>query len=240
MKLPHPLYEATLIRRYKRFLADVQLLDGEIITVHCPNSGSMMGCAEPGSAVLLSRSLNEKRKLPFTLELIRIRGHWVGINTMRPNHLVREAISQGKIPELSGYQEIRSEVRYGTNSRVDLFLSGPGGTCYVEVKNVTLLSDKSALFPDAVTTRGQKHLHELMQVVQAGGRGVIFFVVQREDAHTFGPADSIDPTYGKLLRLAVKNGVEALAYQAHVSPREIYLTRRLQIALSEPADLKCT
>lgn len=240
MKLPHPLYEATLIRRYKRFLADVQLPDGEIITVHCPNSGSMLGCAEPGSAVLLSRSFNEKRKLPFTLELIRIHGHWVGINTMRPNHLVREAISQGKIPELSGYPEIRSEVRYGTKSRVDILLSGPDGSCYVEVKNVTLLSNKSALFPDAVTTRGQKHLHELMQVVQSGGRGVIFFVVQREDAQTFGPADSIDPTYGKLLRLAVQNGVEALAYQAHVSPREIYLTRRLHITLAEPADEKRT
>jgi sugar fermentation stimulation protein A len=159
---------------------------------------------------------------------------------MRPNHLVREAISQGKIPELSGYQEIRSEVRYGTNSRIDLLLSRPDGSCYVEVKNVTLLSDKSALFPDAVTTRGQKHLHELMQVVRSGGRGVIFFVVQREDAQKFGPADSIDPTYGKLLRLAVQNGVEALAYQAHVSPREIYLTRRLQITLTEPADQKST
>ena len=240
MNLPHPLYEATLIRRYKRFLADVQLLDGEIITVHCPNSGSMMGCAEPGSAVLLSRSLNEKRKLPFTLELIRAGGYWVGINTMRPNHLVREAVSQGMIPELCGYQEIRSEVRYGTNSRIDLLLSGPGCTCYVEVKNVTLLNNKSALFPDAVTTRGQKHLHELMQVVQSGGRGVIFFVVQREDAETFGPADSIDPTYGKLLRLAIQNGVEALAYQAHVSPREIYLTRRLEITLPETADREST
>ena len=157
----------------------------------------MKGCAEPGSPVLLSRSTNQKRKLPFTLELIRINGHWVGINTMRPNHLVREAISQGTIPELSGYQDIRSEVRYGTNSRIDLLLSGPAGSCYVEVKNVTLLCGESALFPDAVTTRGQKHLRELMQVVQTGGRGVIFFVVQREDAQTFGTADSIDPNLWK-------------------------------------------
>lgn len=150
---------------------------------------------------------------------------------MRPNHLVREAITQEKIAELRGYQEIRSEVRYGTKSRVDLLLSGPQGSCYVEVKNVTLLSEERALFPDAVTTRGQKHLNELMQVVQAGSRGVIFFVVQREDARTFGPADAIDPTYGKLLRQAIQNGVEALAYQAHVSPGEIYLTRRLEIIL---------
>ncbi|MDD2335354.1 MAG: DNA/RNA nuclease SfsA [Geobacteraceae bacterium] len=231
MRLPQPLYEATLIRRYKRFLADVRIPDGETITVHCPNSGSMKGCAEPGSPVLLSRSNNQKRKLSFTLELIRINGHWVGINTMRPNHLVREAISQGTIPELSGYHDIRSEVPYGTNSRIDLLLSGQSGSCYVEVKNVTLLCGESALFPDAVTTRGQKHLRELMQVVQTGGRGVIFFVVQREDAQTFGPADSIDPNYGKLLRLAIQNGVEALAYQAHVGPEELFLTRRLQISL---------
>ncbi|MGA7829176.1 MAG: DNA/RNA nuclease SfsA [Geobacteraceae bacterium] len=233
MNLPQPLYEATLIRRYKRFLADVQLPDGKLRTVHCPNSGSMKGCAEPGSPVLLSLSGNEKRKLPFTLELIRINGHWVGINTMRPNHLVREAISRGMIPELNGYQDIRSEVRYGTNSRVDLLLSGPVGSCYVEVKNVTLLSGTRALFPDAVTTRGQKHLRELMQVVQAGDRGVIFFVVQREDAQTFGAADTIDPDYGKLLRLAIQSGVEALAYQAHVTPREIYLTKRMDISLDD-------
>ncbi len=231
MKLPQPLYEAILIRRYKRFLADVRLPDGETITVHCPNSGSMKGCAEPGSSVLLSRSSNQKRKFAFTLELIRINGLWVGINTMRPNYLVREAITQGTIPELSGYQDIRSEVRYGTNSRIDLLLSGPTGSCYVEVKNVTLLCGESALFPDAVTTRGQKHLRELMQVVQTGGRGVIFFVVQRQDAQTFGTADAIDPIYGKLLRLAMQNGVEALAYQAHVGPQEITLTRRLQIIL---------
>jgi len=231
MKLPQPLYKATLINRYKRFLADVRLPDGETITVHCPNSGSMKGCAEPGSPVLLSRSTNQKRKLPFTLEMIRINGTWVGINTMRPNHLVREAISLGTLPELSGYHDIRSEVPYGTNSRIDLLLSGPIGTCYVEVKNVTLLCGESALFPDAVTTRGQKHLRELMEVVQTGDRGVIFFVVQREDARIFGPADFIDPIYGKLLRQAVQNGVEALAYQAHVGPEEIIFSRRLQIVL---------
>jgi sugar fermentation stimulation protein A len=126
-------------------------------------------------------------------------------------------------------------VRYGTNSRIDLLLSGPDGSCYVEVKNVTLLQGERALFPDAVTTRGQKHLRELMQVVQTGERGVIFFVVQREDAQTFGIADSIDPNYGKLLRMAVQNGVEALAYQADVSPQGICLAKRLQITLDEPA-----
>ena len=234
MKLPQPLIEATLIRRYKRFLADVRLPDGEITTAHCPNTGSMEGCAEPGSPVLLSRSMNQKRKLPFTLELVAVNGYWVGINTMRANSLVREAITQGVVPELSGYEDILSEVRYGTNSRIDLLLSGDAGLCHVEVKNVPLVKGEKALFPDAVTTRGQKHLRELMQVVQAGGRGVIFFVVQREDAHTFGAADSIDPNYGKLLRLAIQNGVEALTYQAQVGSQEIFLTRPLPIDLSDP------
>lgn len=233
MKLPQPLYEATLIRRYKRFLVDVTLANGEAITAHCPNSGSMKGCAEPGSMIFLSRSTNQKRKFPFTLELVQVRGHWVGVNTMRPNELVREAISGSLIPELTGYDNIRAEVRYGTNSRIDLLLAGVKGSCYVEVKNVTLLEGDRALFPDSVTKRGQKHLRELMQVVQRGARGVIFFVVQREDASSFSPADSIDPDYGNLLRQAVQKGVEAYAYQAHVSPEEIFLSHRLPIRLDK-------
>jgi len=191
----------------------------------------MMGCAEPGSTVLLSRSENPKRKYPFTWELVKVGEMWVGINTGRPNTLVREAISEGIIPELTGYEAIRPEVRYGANSRIDLLLSGPSGLCYVEVKNVTLVNGEKALFPDAVTERGQKHLLELMQVVRDGGRGVIFFVVQRGDACFLAPADRIDPEYGRLLRTAVGNGVEALAYQASVEPAEIRLTRRLPVLL---------
>jgi len=231
MKLPATLYPGILIRRYQRFLADVRLRSGETVTVHCPNSGSMKGCAAPGSEVLLSRSDNPKRKHPFTWELVRANGVWVGINTGRPNMLVHEAISEGKIPELAGYTEIRPEVRYGANSRIDVLLSGPAGPCYVEVKNVTLVDGERALFPDAVTVRGQKHLRELMEVVRNGGRGVIFFVVQREDAQSLSPADTIDPEYGNLLRQAIRNGVEALAYQAAVSPREICLTRRLPVTM---------
>ena len=155
----------------------------------------------------------------------------MGINTGRPNMLVHEAISEGRIPELAGYTEIRPEVRYGANSRIDVLLSGQAGPCYVEVKNVTLVDGERALFPDAVTVRGQKHLRELMEVVRNGGRGVIFFVVQREDARSLSPADTIDPEYGNLLRQAIRNGVEALAYQAAVSPREIYLTRRLPVTM---------
>ncbi|TLM98003.1 DNA/RNA nuclease SfsA, partial [bacterium] len=226
-----PLYRGTLLRRYKRFLADVQLADGSTITVHCPNSGSMMGCAQPGSTVLLSHSGNPARKYPFTWELVEVGSTWVGINTGRPNSLVREAICEGTVQELAGYDAIRPEVRYGKNSRIDLLLSGPGGACYVEVKNVTLVDGETALFPDAVTERGQKHLLELMQVVREGGRGVIFFVVQREDARCVAPADRIDPEYGRLLRTAVESGVEALAYLARVAPEEICLTRRLPILL---------
>lgn len=229
MRLPEPLYPGVLIRRYQRFLADVLLQNGVTVTAHCPNSGSMKGCSVPGSEVLLSRSNNPKRKHPFTWELVRANGLWVGINTGLPNALVREALVQEKVPELAGYDHIRSEVRYGADSRIDLLLTGQTGCCYVEVKNVTLVDGERALFPDSVTVRGQKHLRELMEVVRNGGRGVIFFVVQREDARTLSPADAIDPDYGNLLRLAVGNGVEALAYQASVSPREILLARRLPI-----------
>jgi sugar fermentation stimulation protein A len=231
MKLPQPLYRGKLIRRYQRFLADVLLEGGNVVTAHCPNSGSMRGCADPESPVLLSRSDNPKRKLPFTWELVMVRGAWVGINTMHPNRLVQEAVALNKVPELAGFPNIRTEVPYGTRSRIDLLLSNSSGQCHVEVKNVTLVDGDAALFPDSVTTRGQKHLLELMRVVQNGGRGVIFFVVQRGDASCVSPADGIDPEYGRLLRLAVENGVEALAYQAHVAPEEIYLVRPLPVVL---------
>ncbi len=231
MKLSQPLFPGVLLRRYKRFLADVELENGEIVTAHCPNSGSMKGCAMPGSRVLLSLSDNPKRKLKHTWELVQVNGSWIGINTGLPNRLTAEAIRQGKIPELAGYDSIRPEVRYGKNSRIDLLLSGPPGLCYVEVKNVTLVEGRRALFPDAETLRGQKHLKELMREVSEGNRGVIFFVVQRADACELAPADAIDPEYGRLLRLAVKNGVEAFAWQADVTPGEIRLIRSLEVRL---------
>ncbi len=231
MKLPQPLYPGVLIRRYKRFLADVELESGGTVTAHCPNSGSMKGCSIPGGRVLLSMSGNPGRKLRYTWELAQVNGSWVGINTGLPNKLAAEAIRLGAIPELSGYDDIRSEVRYGKDSRIDLLLSGPRGLCYVEVKNVTLVEGNRALFPDAETLRGQKHLKELMREVREGNRSVIFFVVQRGDARALAPADAIDPEYGRLLRLAVKNGVEALAWQADVHPWEIRLARSLEVRL---------
>lgn len=228
MRLP-PLLAGTLVRRYKRFLADVLLDDGSEVTIHCPNSGSMKGCAVPGSRVYISRSPNLERKYPFTWELVQTDGYWAGINTGLPNLLVREAIEDSTVAELQGYAAIRPEVPYGEHSRIDLLLERPGERCFVEVKNVTLVENGLALFPDAVTTRGQKHLQELMRVVREGDRGVIFFTVQRGDGDAVAPADAIDPEYGRLLRLALENGVEALAYRALVTPAEIRLTERLPV-----------
>ena len=228
MLLP-PLIAGTLVKRYKRFLADVMLEDGSEVTIHCPNSGSMKGCAAPGSRVYLSRSPNTDRKYPFTWELVQTDGYWAGINTGLPNRLVREAIENGTVDELQGYSAIRPEVPYGEHSRIDLLLENPDGRCFVEVKNVTLVENGQAMFPDAVTTRGQKHLQELMRVVREGDRGVIFFTVQRGDGDSVSPADIIDPEYGRLLRLAIQSGVEALAYRALVTPDEIKLTERLPV-----------
>ena len=233
MKLP-PLIPGTLIKRYKRFLADILLEDGSVVTGHCPNSGSMLGCNLPGLPVYLSVSPNPNRKLAHTWELVQVNGFWVGLNTMLPNRLAEEAILDGTITELQGFERLRREVPYGSErSRIDILLEGEKGRCYVEVKNVTLVQDGLALFPDAATERGQKHLRELMEVVRNGDRGVILFTVQRGDGVAVAPADTIDPVYGRLLREAVTNGVEALAYRARVQPEEIRLTGRLAVRLNQ-------
>jgi sugar fermentation stimulation protein A len=230
MKLAREMIPGTLLRRYKRFLADVELPDGTVITAHTPNSGSMMGCAIPGSPVLLSRSGTPGRKYPLTWELVQVNGFWIGINTAYPPKLVREGVENGTVRELQGYQTIKPEVVWG-ESRIDLFLDGGPSPCWVEVKNVTLVEGGTALFPDAVTTRGQKHLRELQRLVLLGQRGVIFYVVQREDAQAVAPANRIDPEYGRLLREVVAQGVEALAYRAQVTPAEIILEQRLPVLL---------
>jgi len=231
MKLPD-LIPGRLIKRYKRFLADIELEDGSVVTAHCPNSGSMLGCNLPGSPVLLSLSPNPNRKLAYTWELLQVNGFWVGLNTMLPNRLAEEAILDGTIVELQGYPNLRREVAYGSErSRIDILLEGDGRRCYVEVKNVTLVEGGVALFPDAVTARGQKHLRELMEMVRNGDRGVLLFTVQRGDGNAVAPADRIDPEYGRLLREAVANGVEALAYRAEVRPEQIRLTERLAVVL---------
>ncbi len=212
-----PLIAGTLIRRYKRFLADVELDDGRTVTAHCPNTGSMQACSEPGRRVYLSVHDNPRRKYPYTWELIAMPDSLVGVNTLVPNRLVKHAVSRDAIPELSGYEAVRSEVRLGDNSRVDLMLSGPGkARCFIEIKNCTLVRDRTALFPDAVTARGLKHLQELARHVDRDTRSAIFIFVQRMDAEAFQPADAIDPAYGRGLRQAVAAGVELLAYDVRI------------------------
>lgn len=237
MKLPHDLLEGRLIRRYKRFLLDVALADGEVLTAHTSNTGAMTGCSTPGSRVWLSRADNPKRKYAHTWEMVEVEpGVMCGINTLRSNHLVAEAIESGVVSELGSYATMRREVNYGRQgSRVDLLLETPETdsrpACYVEVKNVTLASRGVAYFPDAVTVRGVKHLRELMAMVEAGMRAVIFFCVQRTDCVEVRPADEIDSEYGRVLREAMAAGVEAIAYQAEVGPAEIRLVRRLPVVI---------
>lgn len=232
MHFPHPLIEGLLVRRYKRFLADVTLPDGRMITAHTANTGAMTGCCEPGARVWLSRADNPKRKYPLTWELIEVApGVICGINTLFSNRLVREAIEVGSIPELAGYSQLFSEVRYGQEkSRIDFLLKDDAmSPCYVEVKNVTLVEEGVGRFPDAVSRRGAKHLRELMQVVTAGSRAVIFFCVQREDCQQVRPADAVDAEYGRTLRQALDAGVEALAWRARVSVDEIKLVQPLPV-----------
>lgn len=240
MKFTQPLLEGCLIRRYKRFLADVELLDGRTVTAHTANTGAMTGCCDPGSRVWLSVSANPKRKYAYTWELVEANTDeqmtLVGINTLLANHLVAEAIANHKIAALNHYNSMRKEVRYGDeNSRIDLLLSTAEGkvseSCYVEVKNVTLAQKGIGYFPDAKSVRAIKHLRELMQVRLQGAHAVIFFCVPREDVVEVKPASFIDPDYAHALRSAMENGVQALAYRAKVSSQEIVLQDPLPVKL---------
>jgi len=226
------LTKGTLINRYKRFLADVRLDDGRTVTAHCANSGTMKACAEPGRPVYLSHHDNPKRKLKFTWELIDMPTSLVGVNTLVPNRLVKKSIETGRVRELLGYDEIKAEVKVSDRSRLDLRLRRNGGeTCYVEIKNCTLVSDGDACFPDAVTSRGRKHLMELQSLLSTDTRCVIFFLVQRMDANVFYPADRIDPEYGKTLREVEKSGVEILVYDVHINLERIVLNNKLPYCL---------
>ena len=226
MKFPESLIRGTLERRYKRFLADVRLGDGRLVTAHCPNPGSMLSVDAPGSDVWLSPASHPERRLRYTWEMIRVGRSLVGINTGRPNRLVEEAVVAGTIAELTGYASLRREVRYGRNSRVDLLLEGPGRPpCYVEVKNVTMRrgrgADAPAEFPDSVTARGTKHLDELAAMVADGARAAMVFLVQRADCRRFTVAADIDGTYARTLIRARAAGVEMLCYGCRLTTREI-------------------
>ena len=224
MRYPAPLIPGKLIKRYKRFLADITLEDGTQITAHCANTGTMLGAKDPGSEVWVSPANNPKRKLQYTWELVRTPGGLVGINTGHANRIAEEAIAAGAIAELCGYNEIKREVKYGKNSRIDLLLSGPGKpNCYVEVKSVTLKRNDIAEFPDAITARGAKHLAELTDQVAAGSRAVMLYMMQRRDADMFAIAADIDPNYAEALAAAMKAGVEALSYRCRVAPDEIVI-----------------
>ncbi len=236
MKFPDPLIPGRLIRRYKRFLTDVELKDGEVVVAHCANSGSMLGVKEPGSEVWLSPARNPDRKLRYTWELIRVGDTLVGINTALPNKIVEEAIQQGKIPELGGYETLRREVKYGKNSRIDILLEDPARpACYVEVKNVTLrrgLEDGDPVeFPDSVTTRGTKHLVELSDMVAQGHRSVMVYLVQREDAETFTIAGDIDPDYKAALQKAMEAGVEIVCYDCALDTDRIEVSKPVKLEL---------
>ncbi len=237
MRFAEPLIAGRLLKRYKRFLSDVELQDGERVTAHCPNPGSMMGLAEPGMAVWLSPSRNPARKLAYTWELVDAGPSLVGINTGWANAIVAEAWRAGQIPELTGYDGLRREVRYGKNSRIDLLLeSDSRPACYVEIKSVTLsrpgaggANGAAAEFPDAVTARGAKHLAELAAMAEQGARAVMLYLVQRSDCARLAIAADIDPAYDRAFADARSRGVEAICYGCKVGPEAIELDRPLPL-----------
>ena len=227
------LIPGRLIKRYKRFLADVELEDGAVVTAHCPNSGSMTACSEPGRPVYLSWHDNPKRKLKYTWELIQMPGSLVGVNTLVPNRLVKTSIENGLVAELADYEKIRPEVQTSKGSRLDLQLTdSQGARCFVEIKNCTLVDEGVACFPDAVTKRGYKHLKELERLAGEGNRCVMFYCIQRMDAECFRPADHIDAAYGDALREVYLNGgVEILVYDVQINLERIVLNRKIPFNL---------
>ena len=235
MQFNPPLQSAILIKRYKRFLADVVTPDGRELTLHCPNTGAMTGCATPGDTVWYSTSDNPKRKYAHTWELTQTqRGAIICVNTLRANILAKEAILAGNIVELSGYNTLKSKVKYGEEkSRIDIMLQAEERqNCYIEVKSVTLAENDSGYFPDAVTERGQKHLRELMSVAAAGDRAVILFAVLHSAIDRFSPAHHIDARYAQLLIEAQTKGVEILVYKAELSTEMMTLNKPITAVLT--------
>ena len=233
MQFPDPLIHGTLLRRYKRFLADILLDTGEEVTAHCANPGAMLGLNQIGSEVWLSPSRNPKRKLKYSWELMQADGGLVGINTAHPNGLVEEAILEIMVKELDGYDSMRRELKYGKNSRVDILLGAESKPdCYVEVKNVHLMRQPGlAEFPDSVTKRGAKHLVELGEMARAGNRAVMFYLVQRTDCDRFSIAADIDPTYAIELEKAMVQGVEAICYDCTIYTEGIEVRAPLRLVL---------
>ena len=230
LKFPGPLTPGRLVRRYKRFLADVELAGGEVVTAHCPNSGSMLGCLEDHAPVMLSRAANPARRTAYTWEMIRINHGWVGVNTLAPNHLAALAAEARALKIFAGARRVRREVKVDSHTRLDLVVERRRGPLYVEVKNVTMVLEGVARFPDSVTQRGARHLETLIAMKRQGAGAAMLYVVQRGGARAMGPAGHIDPTYARLFHQAREVGVELVAVEAAVSPQEIRLTRRLPLA----------
>ncbi len=230
MNFKNPLIHGTLIKRYMRFLADVKLDSGETVTAHCTNSGSMKSCLEKGAEVYLSPVDDPNRKTKFTWEMIKINGYWVGINTSNPNKLAFEAVKAGQIEKLKGYTEVQAEVKFD-DSRFDLMAKNDTETCFIEVKNVTYKEGNYALFPDAVTSRGKKHLETLVKVKEQGMRAVMLYIIQRIDVEIFSTAKQIDPEYSKALKIAYNKGVEIIPLQVKVTPENIELVKEIPFEL---------
>jgi sugar fermentation stimulation protein A len=220
MRIPGPLSTGVFLRRYKRFFADVRLDTGEEVTAHCANTGSMRACTAPLAPVRLSLSDNPRRKLPYSLEQIQVDGRWIVVNTARPNAVVHEALAAGTVPELAGYGSVRREVRLG-ESRIDFLLEGGAGRAWVEVKSVTLCEGERLSFPDAVTTRGTRHLEALMGALAPQTRAVLFLLVGTEGGTWFEPADDIDPAWGGAVRRARAAGVEVIARRCTIEPQNL-------------------
>ncbi len=227
MNFKKELLPATLIKRYKRFLADVTLDDQAVITVYCPNTGSMKSCSTPGNRVYLSKSDNPKRKYPHTLEMVKEGDTWVGVNTGLTNLIVAEAIKNGEIAEFRDIDSLQQEIKTSSKTRLDLLLKRGESEIYVEIKNCSLVEEGVAKFPDAVTARGTKHLRELAELVGQGHEGYIFYLVQRSDAVSFKPAAHIDPCYAETLAEVEAKGVKILVYQADIRPDAIRIVRPL-------------
>ena len=233
MRFSAPLQSARLVRRYKRFLADVILDGGEEVTAHCPNPGSMMGLKDPGLRCWVSAHDDPRRKLKFTLELVEADGALVAMNTLNPNRIAEEAVRAGQIEPLSGYSSLRREVKYGENSRIDMLLEDPArAPAWVEVKNCHLMRTPGlAEFPDSVTARGAKHLGELVRRVDAGDRAVQLFIVQRPDCTRLSPARDLDPVYAEALAAAAAAGVEILAYGCTIDLAGVELNAPMEVVL---------
>ncbi len=230
MRFETKLIHGTLVKRYKRFLSDIKLDDGSVVVAHCTNSGSMKTCIEEGAEVYLSPAKDPKRKTQYTWEMIKLNGSWVGINTSHPNLIAFEAIKNGEIDQLTGYDHVQREVKIG-NSRIDIMAQNTNETCFIEVKNVTMKDGSYARFPDAITTRGKKHLDELIALKKEGIRAVMLYIIQRSDVEVFAAADKIDLNYAKTLKEAYKAGVEIIPLRVRVTPKEIVIEKELPFEL---------